>query len=121
YRTLLSRRRMLILLDNASTVDQVGLLLPGSPSCLVLVTSRDSLPSLVARHGAQRIDLDVLPHDEAITLLRRLVGPRVDAEPAAADALVDQCGRLPLALRIAAELVVTQPGGSLADLVEDLA
>ncbi len=121
YRTWMSRRRMLILLDNASTVDQVSPLLPGSPSCLVLVTSRDSLPGLVAVYGAHRVLLDVLPRDEAVTLLRRLVGPRVDAEPAAADALVDQCGRLPLALRIAAELAVTQPGGSLADLAEDLA
>jgi tetratricopeptide (TPR) repeat protein len=121
YRTLVSSRRMLILLDNASTVDQVGLLLPGSPHCLVLVTSRDSLPGLVVRHGAHRVLLDVLPHDEAITLLRKLIGPRVDAERTAADALADQCGRLPLALRIAAELAVTQPGDSLASLVEDLA
>jgi len=121
YRTRLFRRRMLILLDNASTVDQVSPLLPGSPSCLVLVTSRDSLPGLVAMYGAHRVLLDVLPRDEAVSLLRRLAGVRVDAEPAAADALVDQCGRLPLALRIAAELAVTQAGGSLADLVEDLA
>ena len=121
YRTWMFRRRMLILLDNASTVDQVSPLLPGSPSCLVLVTSRDSLPGLVAVYGAHRVLLDVLPRDEAVTLLRRLAGPRVDAEPAAVDALVDQCGRLPLALRIAAELAVTQPGGSLADLAEDLA
>lgn len=121
YRTLLAERRMLILLDNASSVEQISHLLPGSPSCLVLVTSRDSLAGLVARHGARRLDLDVLQPDEAITLLRRLVGPRVHADPVAAKALVAQCDRLPLALRIVAELAITRQDGSLAELADELA
>jgi DNA-binding SARP family transcriptional activator len=120
YRTLLDGRRVLVLLDNVSSADQVGPLLPGSPSCLVLVTSRDSMPGLVARHGAHRIDVGLLAVDESVQLLRRLVGSRVDAEPQAATVLAEQCGRLPLALRVAAELAATQPAQDLADLTIEL-
>lgn len=120
YRTLLAGRKMLILLDNASSVEQISPLLPGSPACLVLVTSRDSLAALVARHGARRLDLDALTYREAEDLLRALVGTRVDVEPAAAHALAAQCGRLPLALRVVAELAVTRQGSSLAELADEL-
>ncbi|MCX5233663.1 tetratricopeptide repeat protein [Streptomyces prunicolor] len=121
YRTEVADRRMLIVLDNAATVEQVRPLLPGTGSCAVLVTSRDSLAGLVAREGAQRLDLDLLPADAARTLLRRLIGPRAEAEPEAVDALAAQCARLPLALRVAAELAVTRPGTPLTDLVAELA
>jgi tetratricopeptide (TPR) repeat protein len=121
YRTEVADRRMLIVLDNAATVEQVRPLLPGTGSCAVLVTSRDSLAGLVAREGAQRLDLDLLPADAARTLLRRLIGPRAEAEPDAVDALAAQCARLPLALRVSAELAVTRPGTPLTDLVAELA
>ncbi|WP_329351040.1 tetratricopeptide repeat protein [Streptomyces sp. NBC_01261] len=121
YRTEVADRRMLIVLDNAATVEQVRPLLPGTGSCAVLVTSRDSLAGLVAREGAQRLDLDLLPADAARTLLRRLIGPRAEAEPAAVDALAAQCARLPLALRVAAELAAARPGTPLTDLVAELA
>ena len=120
YRTLLDGRRMLVVLDNAATAEQVRPLLPGSASCLVVVTSRDSLAGLVAVHGAHRLDLDLLPPADAVALLRTLVGERVAAEPEAAAALAAQCARLPLALRVAAELVADRPGTSLADLVDEL-
>jgi hypothetical protein len=121
YRSLLNGRRVLVVLDNAATVDQVRPLLPGTPSCLVLVTSRDSLAGLVARHGARRLDLDPLPPEDAVTLLRALIGRRIDTEPkAAAATLAEQCARLPLALRVAAELAVARPGASLAALVTEL-
>ena len=121
YRSLLEGRRLLVVLDNAAGVEQVRGLLPGSSSCVVLVTSRDSLAGLVARYGARRLDLDTLPAGDAVTLLRALIGERVDAEPAAATSLAEQCARLPLALRIAAEMAATSPYAPLSDLVGELA
>jgi tetratricopeptide (TPR) repeat protein/DNA-binding XRE family transcriptional regulator len=121
YRTQLARRRMLVVLDNAGTVDQVRPLLPGAGECVTLVTSRDSLAGLVARDGAYRLDLDLLPVADATALLRRLVGPRLDDEPDAAATLIEQCARLPLALRVAAELAVARPESTLAELAAELA
>ncbi|WP_127503950.1 ATP-binding protein [Actinoplanes solisilvae] len=121
YRTQLARRRMLVVLDNAGTVDQVRPLLPGAGDCVTLVTSRDSLAGLVARDGAYRLDLDLLPVPDATALLRRLIGPRVDDEPGAVAKLIEQCARLPLALRVAAELAAARPGSALAELVAELA
>ncbi len=105
YRSLLDGRRMMVVLDNAATVEQVRPLLPGTASCVVVVTSRDSLAGLVARHGAARVDLDLLPLGDAIALLGALIGKRVGAEPDAAAVLAGQCARLPLASRMAAELM----------------
>ncbi|EXG79797.1 AfsR/SARP family transcriptional regulator [Cryptosporangium arvum] len=121
YRTELSGRRLLLVLDNASSVEQVRPLLPGSPTCATLVTSRDVLSGLVAVDGAHRMFLDLLEPAEAIALLRSLVGRRVDDDPDAAGELGEQCGRLPLALRIAAELANARPQSPLADLVTELA
>jgi DNA-binding SARP family transcriptional activator/Flp pilus assembly protein TadD len=121
YRSLLAGRRMLVLLDNASSVEQVRPLLPGTAGCVAIVTSRDSLVGLVARDGARRLDLDLLPQAESVGLLRALIGVRADADPAAVQALAGQCARLPLALRVAAELAVSRPGAPLADLVRELA
>lgn len=120
YRTRLAGRRVLVVLDNARCVEQVRPLLPGTAPCLVVVTSRDGLPGLVARDGARRIELDLLPPGEAVALLRGLVGHRVAAEPAAAAALAQACARLPLALRLAAELANRRPGDTLATLVDGL-
>jgi len=121
FRSLLAGRRMLVVLDNAGHVEQVRPLLPGSPGCMTLVTSRDSLAGLVARDGAVRLDLDLLTSSEAVGLLRVLIGARVDDEPDAASALAARCARLPLALRIAAELATARPDASLAELVGELA
>jgi DNA-binding SARP family transcriptional activator/tetratricopeptide (TPR) repeat protein len=121
YRSMLDGRRMLVLLDNAASTAQVSPLLPGSPSCFVVVTSRDSLAGLVARHGARRLDLDLLPPADAVALLRALIGARVDAEPASAATLAERCARLPLALRVAAEFAAARPALTLAQLVDQLA
>jgi DNA-binding SARP family transcriptional activator/tetratricopeptide (TPR) repeat protein len=120
YRSELTGRRMLVLLDNASSVEQVRPLLPGTGSSLVLITSRDSLPGMVAVHGAERVNLDLLPMPDAVGLLRRLIGARVDREPSVAADLATACARLPLALRIAAELAAARTDVSLAELVAEL-
>lgn len=120
YRSMLAGRRMLVLLDNATSADQVRPLLPGSSSCMVMVTSRDSLAGLVAADGAHRIGVDVLTEPEAWTLLRELLGNRVDTAPDAASTLVRLCGRLPLALRVAAEVAGARATASLTDLVAGL-
>lgn len=121
YRTEVSGRRILIVLDNVSSVDQVSPLLPGAASCAVLVTSRDTLGELVARHGARRLALGLLPMADSLELLRRLIGDRVDTTSAAGEALAVQCVGLPLALRIAAELAVTLPDTPMPSLVAELA
>ncbi|MGB6164233.1 MAG: tetratricopeptide repeat protein [Pseudonocardiaceae bacterium] len=122
YRSLLAGRRMIVVLDNAATPDQVRPLLPGSPTCVVVVTSRNQLSGLVARDGAHRLTLDVLPPEDAVTLLRCAVGPdRVDAEPEAAAEVARHCDYLPLALRIAAERAAARTHLRLADLAEELA
>jgi DNA-binding SARP family transcriptional activator len=120
YRSLLAGRRMLIVLDNAADVAQVRPLLPGSSGCAVVVTSRDALAGLVAREGAARVELDLLPPADAVGLLRELIGSRASAEPGAAAELAALCCRLPLALRVAAELAAARPAARLRDLVAEL-
>jgi tetratricopeptide (TPR) repeat protein len=121
YRSLLSGKRMLIVLDNAGSAEQVRPLLPGTPRCAVVVTSRDALVGLVAQDGAARLDLDLLPLQDAVSLLRALIGDRAGADFSATTALAQLCCRLPLALRVAAELTATRPATPLADLVDELA
>lgn len=121
YRTLLSTRRMLILLDNAVSAEQVRDLLPGTSRSLVLVTSRNRLTGLVVRDGARRLTLGALSEEQAVELLRVAAGDgRIDAEPDAAVALARLCGYLPLALRIAAEKVSSEREATLGELVASL-
>ncbi|MGW4467599.1 NB-ARC domain-containing protein [Micromonospora sp. NPDC004704] len=121
FRSLVANRRMLLVLDNANSVDQVRPLLPGTASCFVLVTSRDRLTALAVRHGARRVALDRLPLDESLRLLGALVGPRVTTDPESAAVLARRCAQLPLALRIAGDLAAARPTAPLADLAADLA
>ena len=93
YRSLLAGRRVLVVLDNAATPEQVRPLLPGSSGCMAVVTSRCRLSGLAARDGAQRINLDVLPAAQAVAVLAQSAGAaRVDAEPAAAQELARCAG-----------------------------
>ncbi|MFD9697730.1 BTAD domain-containing putative transcriptional regulator [Lentzea sp. NPDC059081] len=113
FRTAVAARRLLLVLDDAHSFEQVRPLLPGSPTCLTVVTSRNTLPGLVVLDGAHRVALGCLSRTDSLALLRSLVGGRPGAE-----AVAGRCGGLPLALRIAAELATTRP---LADLAADLA
>jgi tetratricopeptide (TPR) repeat protein/transcriptional regulator with XRE-family HTH domain len=121
YRSLLAGRRMLVLLDNASSAEQVRPLLPATPDCVTVVTSRDTLAGLVARDGARRLDLDLLSPADADILLTALIGDRAAADPEATSALAARCARLPLALRVAAELAAARPSVPLASLAAELA
>ncbi|MFD6941206.1 BTAD domain-containing putative transcriptional regulator [Streptomyces goshikiensis] len=115
YRTRLAGKRILLVLDDARDAAQIEPLLPGSPTCAVLVTSRSTLSGLPA---ARRLRLDVLPDAEALALLGRIVGEeRIAAEPAEAAALVERCGGLPLAVRIAGSRLGTRPAWKLADFL----
>jgi transcriptional regulator with XRE-family HTH domain/Tfp pilus assembly protein PilF len=121
FRSLLAGRRMLVVLDNVVDEEQVRPLLPGSPGCLVVVTSRRQLTGLAVAEGAALITLDCLPEAEALQLLAgRLGAGRVDAEPEAAGDLVTLCGGLPLALAIAAARAAARPGFPLADLAAEM-
>ncbi|MET8853386.1 NB-ARC domain-containing protein [Amycolatopsis sp. NPDC004625] len=112
YRSLLADKRVLVVLDNGRNTQHVRPLLPGSAGCLTLVTSRDRLAGLVARDGAHRVPVDVLTAHEAGALLERLVGTeRAAEEPDAAAELVELCGHLPLALRIAGANVTRRASG----------
>jgi tetratricopeptide (TPR) repeat protein len=121
YRTSLADLRILVLLDNARSTDQVRPLLPGGSGCLALVTSRDALTGLIARHGACRINLDPLTRDESVDLLAALLGERVTDEPDAVRGLADRCAGLPLMLRLVAELAGARPDATLTELDAELA
>ncbi|HEX7309403.1 ATP-binding protein [Lentzea sp.] len=121
YRSLLAERRVLVVLDNAHSSEQVRPLLPGNPTCAVLVTSRDRLTSLIAREGALPLTLKVLSDEEAVDLLtRRLDACRVDAEPEAVQEIIALCARLPLALGLVTAHAATHPDLPLTTLAEEL-
>ncbi|GAA3646924.1 BTAD domain-containing putative transcriptional regulator [Lentzea roselyniae] len=113
-----SARRVLVVLDNAADAIQVRPLLPGASSSVVIIASRCHLMSI---EGAIPVPLDVLPADDAAALFRRIAGPaRADAEPDAVADVVSLCGRLPLAIRIAASRFCRRPSWTVAHLVGQL-
>ncbi|MET9615338.1 AfsR/SARP family transcriptional regulator [Kitasatospora indigofera] len=118
WRVVTAGRRLLILLDNAVGADQVRPLLPASPGCLVLITSRARLVNL---DGAQAVSVGLLPMADAVELVERtLGGGRAAAEPAATEELVRLCGRLPLALRISTARLRNRPRWTVQYLVDRL-
>ena len=120
YRSILAGRRVLVVLDNAADAEQVRPLLPGSPGCLVIVTSRSQLAGLAASAGARLLALDLLTNTEARQLLAaRLGSERVDAEPEAVAEIVGLCGRLPLAVAITAARAAGRPRVPLAALAAE--
>jgi DNA-binding SARP family transcriptional activator/tetratricopeptide (TPR) repeat protein len=119
FRGRLTDRRVLVVLDDAGDPEHVRALLPGTPGCAVLVTSRQRLSGLA---GAHRLSLGPLSDAEATELLNRLAGARVARERAEAGRIIAACARLPLALRIAGSRLAIRPHlrlGELADRLED--
>ncbi|WP_370149452.1 NB-ARC domain-containing protein [Streptacidiphilus sp. EB129] len=116
FRNQLRNRHALVLLDNAADEMQVRDLIPASPTCLVLITSRRSLAGL---DGVTPYLLDTFTDTEAFDLLARIVGPdRVAAEPGAATRIIDYCDRLPLALSLTAARLRSRPAWTLAQLAD---
>lgn len=121
YRSMLANRRVLIVLDNTRDADQVRPLLPGAPGSLVLVTSRNSLAGLAATHGAHILTLDLLPKAEAREMLISRIGSAANfADRQVLDEIVELCGRLPLALAIAAARGLAYPGHGLSAIAREL-
>jgi predicted ATPase len=119
YRNLLADRRVLVVLDNAHTADQVRPLIPGTAACAVVVNSRSRLAGALA---GTEVTVDGLDESHATKLLTRIAGPeRVSAEPQATSALVESCGGLPLALRISAAWLAAKPHWTIKRLAERLA
>jgi DNA-binding SARP family transcriptional activator/Flp pilus assembly protein TadD len=118
YRSRLASKRLLLVLDDVTSEAQVVPLLPGSPSCAVIVTSRARLSGLP---GAHWINVDAFDSDSSVELLAKIVGrERVRAEPDSADELVKYCGGLPLALRIAGARLASRPHWRIAELARRL-
>lgn len=121
YRSLLADRRMLVVLDNARDARHVRPLLPGSASCLVVVTSRSQLSGLVASEGAQLVNLGLMTKAEASELLIGRLGPeRVTTDEDVLDELTRLCAGLPLALSIVAARAAARPGLPLTALIAEL-
>ena len=122
YRSVLAGRRVLVVLDNARDAAQVRPLLPGSPGCLVIVTSRSLLAGLAAAEGARPLRLGPLDDEESALLLAARLGPeRVAAEPEAVTELAGRCGHLPLALAVMAARAAADPDLPLGVLAAQLA
>ncbi|MFF3334984.1 tetratricopeptide repeat protein [Streptomyces sp. NPDC002888] len=120
-RSVLAGRRVLMVLDNAGSAEQVRPLLPGSEGCFVLVTSRRSLTGLAVTDAARSVPLDLFTPHEAEQLIRDVVGEdRVGGEPEAVAHLIDRCARLPLALRVAASRLAARRRRSIAELVDEM-
>jgi transcriptional regulator with XRE-family HTH domain/tetratricopeptide (TPR) repeat protein len=118
YRALTSERDGLLVLDNAGHADQVRVLLPTGSKWRVLITSRNTLPML---DRTRRIALDIPSEDEALAMLRGIVGAgRLAGEPEAAAELVELCGRLPLAIRLVGSRLLSRPRWTIASWTQQM-
>ncbi|MCG5212692.1 tetratricopeptide repeat protein [Streptosporangium sp. KLBMP 9127] len=113
WRTELSRRRMLLVLDDATGHEQISHLLPGAPGCLVVITSRRRLVGL---DDVETLTLDVLPPDDAAALFTRIISPRGQAPPDDVDSVVRLCGYLPLAIQLVGSRALHRPAWEVADI-----
>ena len=118
WRAQMSRRRAIVILDDAARPDQVEPLLPTAGQCLMLITARHPLPDLSA---ARILVLDALASDEAAALFTRVAGPGMPSDDARVSAAVELCGHLPLAIHLAAGRLAQASPPTLGDLVGELA
>ena len=120
FRTVTSGKRLLIILDDAVSDGQVLPLLPGSPGCAVIITSRGDLPDLAAGTDGTQITLGPFDGDESVNLLRLLVPDMRSADEPRLRQLSELCGGLPVALRLTGERLRRRPGLSLGQVIEEL-
>src|SRR5690606_7349328 len=121
YRSLLADRRVLVVLDNARDAEHVRPLLPATPGCMAVVTSRSRLSGLAATEGARILTLDTLSTQDAYELLAlRLGRERLEADPGAVEEILERCERLPLALAIVAARAAETPHFGLRTLADEL-
>ena len=116
-RAQLSRRRAIVILDDAGQHEQIRPLLPEAGHCLILITTRRRFPGL---EGARALTLDALPVNDAITLLQLVAGPGTAHDEGEAARAVRLCGRLPLAIQLAAGRLAQDYPPRLGELVEEL-
>lgn len=122
YRSLLNGKRILVVLDNGGTTDQLLPMVPPGTGSRLVVTSRQAMPGLAVHHAVCQIGIDGFSPDEAVALLASVLGASlVDDERDAAVELVRLCARMPLALRIAAAKLAGRPDGTIRQLTTDLA
>ncbi len=118
YRARLAGQRILVVLDNAAEETQIRPLLPGSPDCAVLVTSRSRMAALA---GSHTVPLDLMPSDQSVDLITRILGrTRAEAEPEAVAEIAELCGFLPLAIRIAGARLASRPAWRISWFAERL-
>jgi DNA-binding SARP family transcriptional activator/tetratricopeptide (TPR) repeat protein len=117
WRAQLGRRRAVVILDDATGLDQVGPLLPAGGRSLILITSRYRMPDPA---DARALTLDVLPVDDAITLFQRIAGAGRAHDSAEVAGIVELCGRLPLAIQLTAGRLARDYPQQLGDLVVEL-
>ncbi|PSL52230.1 tetratricopeptide repeat protein [Saccharothrix carnea] len=121
YRSLLAGSRVLVVLDNAGTSEQVRPLVPGGRGCLVVVTSRAALRGLHVSPGATPLTVDVMTERESVDLIRRMIGPRrAGDEPDGVVRLARVCAGLPLALRITGSRLTSRPDLGVGDVVAEM-
>lgn len=121
FRSVVAHRRMVVVLDNAASSEQVLPLLPATVNCMAIITSRVRLVGLCRQAGGGRIRLGTFRPNESHALLRRILGDqRVDAESDAAAAIAERCAHLPHAIRAAAAYAEAHPYQALSDLLADL-